>query len=169
MSQDKSARASRANTQTRIHADGTTDTIRWVREATAIKRLRRHLAKSGCSLHIPREGSANRQRHGEYFIRDEEGRLVDDKINLESWLGANDLLADGEKIDPPLHKGWRFYVARSHVEVVNGITFQSHQQLTRAYMTAEAARKASAGIEDREELILVGYDASRQEAADEGL
>ena len=147
------------NTQSRISANGTTDTITWVREATCIKRLRRHLAKSGCSLHITREGSAERQRHGELYVRDHDGKLIDDKINLESWLRAYDLLADGEMIDPPMAKSWRYYVARSHIEVVNGITYHSHQQLTRAYLSPEAARKAADGIEDQEELVIVGYDA----------
>ena len=160
MPQDNSARASRAHvTQSRIHANGTTDTITWVREATCIKRLRRHLAKSGCSLHITREGSPDRQRHGEYFIRDEEGRLIDDKISLEAWLRAYNLLADGERIDPPLDRGWKFYIARQRKQVIDGISYWHNDQLTGIYSTEKAARKAADGIEDRENLVVVGFDA----------
>ena len=152
------------NTQTLQHADGTTSEIRWIKEATAIKRLRRHLAKSGCSLHITREGSSARHQHGEYFITEEDGRLVDDKINLAAWLRAYNLLADQEMIDPPLNRGWLHYVARVRTVHVDGIEARYHERLTRDYTTQEAARKAAERIADRANLALCGYDSTIRES-----
>ena len=169
MSQDNSARASRASrapvTQTRIHANGTTDSITWIREATAIKRLRRHLAKSGCSLHITREGSPDRQRHGEYFIRDQEGHLIDDKINLEAWLRAYNLMADDERIEPPPEKGWRYFVARHRIVQVDGVNARYAEPISREFTSRSAANRAAQGISDRDDLVLVAYDANRLDGA----
>ena len=160
MSQDKSARASRAPvTQTRISANGTTDSITWIREATAIKRLRRHLAKSGCTLHISREGSADRQRHGEYFIRDDGGHLIDDKINLSAWMRSYGLLAPLEMIDPPLGRGWLFYIGRYERVVVDGIECNHAKPITRTYTTEAAARRAVEHLTDRTGLVLCAFDA----------
>ena len=152
------------NTQTRLHADGTTSEIRWIKEATAIKRLRRHLAKSGCSLHITREGSSARHQHGEYFITEEDGRLVDDKINLAAWLRAYNLLADQEMIDPALNRGWKFYIGRYERVVVYGIEANYARPITRTFTTEGAARRAVEHLTDREGLVICSFDASIREA-----
>ena len=152
------------NTQTLQHADGTTSEIRWIKEATAIKRLRRHLAKSGCTLHVTREGSSARHQHGEYFITEEDGRQVDDKINLESWLRAYDLLADDEKIDPPLNRGWRYYIGRTERVMVDGISANYARPITRTYTSEAAARRAVEHLTDREGLVICSFDASIREA-----
>ncbi len=148
-----------------IRPNHTTSEITWVKESTAIKRLRRHLAKSGCSLHISREGSAERQRHGEYYIRDEDGRLVDDKISLESWLRAYGLLVDDERIEPPPEKGWRYFVARYRIVQVDGVNARYAEPISREFTSRSAANRAAQGISDRDDLVLVAYDANRRDGA----
>ena len=162
MSQDKSVRASRAPAQTVINANGTTSEIRWVKEPTAEKRLRRHLAKSGCSLVKTRPGSRQYDTLGELAILDESGELVADRINLAAWLRSYGLLADDERIDPPLGQGWKYHVARSRTEVIDGQRTIINEQLTGEYTTEKAARKAAEGIVDRENLVVVGRDATRE-------
>ena len=146
-------------TQTLHNADGTTSTIRWVREGTVIKRLRRFLAKTGCTLHISREGSADRQRHGEYFIRDQDGDVAHDNVNLEEWLRSCDLLADDERIDPPLDRGWLFYVGRYERVTVDGIDCNYARPITRTYTTEAAARRAVEHLTDRTGLVICSFDA----------
>ena len=73
---------------------------------TAVKRLRRFLAKINHTLVITREGSKERELYGQYFIRDEAGRVLADKINLESWLRSYGLMADDEGLAESVPESW---------------------------------------------------------------
>ena len=72
--------------------------IRPISLQTALKRLRRHLAKISFTLHCTRPGTAEWARHGQYFIRDDLGNVFSDRINLESRMRSYGLLADIEVI-----------------------------------------------------------------------
>ena len=71
---------------------------RSVSHQTALKRLRRHLAKIDYTLHSTRPGSAEWKLHGDYVIRDERGNVFADRINFEARLRSYGLLAEGEVI-----------------------------------------------------------------------
>ena len=153
------------NTSPLIYPDGTETSIVWVKEAAGIKRLRRYLANIGHILVITREGTPDRQRHGEYLIRDEKGAVFADRINLASHLRSCGLLADDERLDPPSNKGWRHYVARARTIKLDGIECITHERLTKDFTTEKAARKAAEGIEDREGLVICSWDASNRGGA----
>ena len=63
---------------------------------TALKRLRRHLARIDFTLHCTRPGSPAWRLHGDYVIRDDLGNVHADKISLEARLRAYGLMTDGE-------------------------------------------------------------------------
>ena len=85
---------------------GTTPEIRPVTLETAIKRLRRFLSKINHQLVITRDGSKQRELYGQYFIRDEAGAVLADKINLVSWLRAYSLMADDEALADDVPEKW---------------------------------------------------------------
>ena len=71
---------------------------RSVSRQTALKRLRRHLARIDFTLHRTRPGSPAWRLHGDYAIRDDRGNVFADRINLEARLRAYGLLAEEEII-----------------------------------------------------------------------
>ncbi|MFM2007653.1 MAG: hypothetical protein RLZZ09_3308 [Pseudomonadota bacterium] len=156
-----------AASNTAINVDGSTGTLIWVREATVIRRIRRHLAKSGCTLLKSRPGTRQYDIRGEYAIFDESGELVSERINLSAWLRSYKLLAEHEQIDPPVGKGWKYHVARSRTEVIDGKRIIINEQLTGEYSTEKAARKAAEGITDRDGLNVVGRDSRVGQKADD--
>jgi hypothetical protein len=72
--------------------------IRPISLQTALKRLRRHLAKINYTLHCTRPGSAEWKLHGDFVIRDELGNVHANKISLEARLRAYGLMADSETL-----------------------------------------------------------------------
>ena len=72
--------------------------IRPISLQTALKRLRRHLARIGFSLQKTRPGSPAWRLHGEYLIRDDLGNVFADRINFEARLRSYGLLAEEEII-----------------------------------------------------------------------
>ena len=148
------------NTQTRLHADGATDTVRWVREATCIKRIRRKLAERNHKLLITREGTAARRELGEYAVLDSDGHPLQTHADLAALGRFLGVLADHEAIEELPTKGWLFYVARQTRVVVNGTAANYARPVTREYRTEAAALRAAAHITDRDNLLICSFDAS---------
>lgn len=134
--------------------------LRWVSEATCIKRLRRHLATIGLQLVITRAGTNQRREWGELAILDNQGVLHSKSVNLECSLQAHGLLAVNERIEYPFDKFWLYHLARKRTVIVDGIRYTYFDQITKDYTTEKAARKAGEHITDREGLVFVGWDAS---------
>jgi hypothetical protein len=134
--------------------------IRWVREATVIKRIRRALAAKGKTLLKTRKGTTAYRELGEYAVFDERHVLELKLVNIRLLAGNLGVLADDEGIDPPSNKGFRHYVARQVTVEVDGRPCLYNEPVTKDYTTPEAALKAAAWIEDREGLVLCGFDAS---------
>jgi hypothetical protein len=134
--------------------------IRWISQATIIKRIRRKLAERGHYLQITREGSDARRELGEFCVLDDRFIPLSTNCKLAELAKFLGVLAAGEAIDPPSDKGWRHYVARQVTVEVNGKPCLYNEPVTRTYTTPEAARRAAAGIKDREGLVLCGFDAS---------
>lgn len=135
--------------------------IRWVSEATATKRLRRHLATIGLQLVITRAGTNQRREWGEYAILDNQGVIHSKSVNLGCSLKAHGLLAADERIEYRWDRFWLHHVARRVTVQVDGQSCIYHEQVTRDYSTVKAAKKAGESIEDRTDLVLVSWDASR--------
>ena len=168
MSQDNSARASRAPvTQSVQHAAGTAETITWVREATCIKRIRRKLAARNHSLLITREGTAARRDMGEYAVLDADGHPLQTHADLADLARFLGVLADDERIDQPLNRGWKFYIGRYERVTVDGISANYARPITRTYTTEAAARRAVEHLVDREGLVICSFDASIRESRHE--
>lgn len=159
MSHDNTLGAVRPNTTP--STAGTASEIRWVREATIIKRIRRRLALHGQSLVKTREGTDARRELGVYAVADENREVVLASLKIDSLARALGVLADDEKIDPPMNRGWRYYIGRKIV--TDGAPKAIHTvRVTRDYTTPQAAWKAAEGFEG-DDLIEVGYLADRQE------
>lgn len=135
--------------------------IRWISEATATKRLRRHLATIGLQLVITRAGTNQRREWGELAILDNQGVIHSKSVNLGCSLKAHGLLADVERVEYRWDKFWLHHIARRVTVQVDGQSCIYHEQVTRDYSTVKAAKKAGEAIEDRTDLVLVSWDASR--------
>jgi hypothetical protein len=160
-----------ARSQAVINSDGTTNDIRWISEPTAIKRLRRYLARSGCTLHKARPGTKLHETLGEYSILDESGEIVADRINLAAWIKSYGLLAAHERIEPPIERDWMFYVGRYERVVIDGISANYARPITKEYTTEAAALKSVAHLTgaEREGLVICGFSVkARNRAADKG-
>ena len=152
------------SSQGEIRPHTPTSEIRWVREATCIKRIRRKLAERNHKLLITREGTQARREWGEYAVLDADGDVLQKDANLSDLGRFLGVLADDERVDPPIHRGWLHYVARVRTVHVDGIEARYHERLTRDYTTQEAARKAAERIADRANLALCGYDSTIRES-----
>lgn len=135
--------------------------IRLVSEATAIKRLRRHLATIGLQLVITRAGTNQRREWGELAILDNQGVIQSKSVNLECSLKAHGLLADDERIEYRWDRFWLHHIARRVTVQVDGQSCTYHDQVTKDYTTIKAAKKAGETIQYRSDLVLVSWDASR--------
>ena len=154
---ENSNMANAATSTGAIRPNSTTSKIRWVKEATAVKRLRRHLATIGLQLVITRAGTNQRREWGKLAIVDSAGVIFQKSVNLESRLSAYGLLGDGEKIEI-IDRDWRFFVARHRIEVIDGRRVSFHDQLSQLYSSRAAAEKAAERIGGAD-LAIVGYDA----------
>lgn len=168
MSQDNSARASRANlphNQVVNLAGEVVDTVFWVKEQAVIKRIRRKLAARNHSLLITREGTAARRELGEFAVLDSVGHPLQTHADLAALGRFLGVLADAEMIEPPPEKGWRYFVARYRIVQVDGVNARYAEPISREYTTRSAANKAAQGISERDDLALVAYDANRRDGA----
>jgi len=86
---------------------GTASEIRWVREATCIKRIRRKLALHGQALIKTREGTDARRENGVYAIADKANGIFAKSVKLDSLARGLGVLAEDERIDPPMRGGCR--------------------------------------------------------------
>jgi hypothetical protein len=146
-----------AQSQGAIRPNSTTSEIRWVKEATAVKRLRRHLATIGQQLVITKAGTWQRQHWGRMAIVEDTGEVYLKSVDLESRLRAFGLMADDEQIEIE-GRAWRFFVARHRVEIIDGRSVGYNDQVSREYTTRAAAEKAAERIGGAD-LAIVGYDA----------
>jgi len=160
MSHDNTLGAVRPNTTP--STAGTASEIRWVREATIIKRIRRRLALHGQSLVKTREGTAERRENGVYAIADQAHGIFMKSAKLDSLARALGVLADDEMVDPPMNRGWRYYIGRQVSEDVGDKRAIHVVRITKSYTTPAAAWKAAEGFEG-DDLIEVGCMADRQE------
>jgi hypothetical protein len=118
------------------------------------------LAAKGKTLLKTRKGTTAYRELGEYAVFDERHVLELKLVNIRLLAGNLGVLADDEGIDPPSNKGFRHYVARQVTVEVDGRPCLYNEPVTKDYTTPEAALKAAAWIEDREGLVLCGFDAS---------
>ena len=140
-----------------IRPNSTLSEIRWVKEATAVKRLRRHLATIGQQLVITKAGTWQRQHWGRMAIVEDTGEVYLKSVDLQSRLRAFGLMADDEQIEIE-GRAWRFFVARHRVEIIDGRSVGYNDQVSREYTTRAAAEKAADRI-GGEDLAIVGFDA----------
>ncbi len=134
--------------------------IRWVREATIIKRIRRRLALHGQSLVKTREGTAEKRENGIYAIADESHEIIIKSVKLDGLARGLGVLGADEQIDPPMIRGWKFYIARQVAEDVGGKRSIHVVRITKDYTTPAAAWRAAEGF-DGDDLIEVGCMADR--------
>lgn len=134
-------------------------TVFWVKEATVIKRIRRKLAERNHSLLITREGTQARRELGLYAVLGADHGVIDKQVDLSKLARFLGVLAEDELVDPPMDRGWLFYVGRYERVVVDGIECNYARPITREYTTEAAARKAVAHLTDREGLVICSFDA----------
>ena len=150
-------------TQPIHYADGSVGTITWIKEAAAIKRVRRKLAERNHRLIITREGSQQRIDLGEYAVLDGDGHPLQRHADLSALARFLGCLADGEQIEAPPLRNWNFYVARYEEVEVDGMKAKYAKPITREYTTEGAARRAVAHLKDRTGLVICSFDASVRE------
>lgn len=140
----------RPQTATSTTSTDTSRDFRWVREQTVIKRVRRKLAERGHSLLITREGTSGRRELGQYVVLGERHQVLSADCKLDSLARFLGVLDDGERIELPPFRGWKWYAGKHRVEVVDGIRFHYVDRLTRDYTSEQAlaAAMAKAGITD---------------------
>lgn len=148
MSQDNSIGASAAITFKYITLD------------SAVKRTRRHLAKTGATLIKSRPGTKAWAELGDFAIKDASGEILMKSINLRSMMQAAEILADDEMIELPGFSGWRWYVARQIAVKHEGKTVLVNEPLSRVYFTEKQARRAADRIADKAGLVICSFDAS---------
>ena len=118
---------------------------------TAVKRLRRFLAKMDHQLVITRDGSKERELYGQYFVRDEAGKVLADKINLVSWLRSYALMADDEELADAVPEKWHTIVLRISDE--SGVTIPRSFQVRSKHFSKpvrDALRDGFAGTANRD-------------------
>ena len=123
----------------------------WVPEYAVIARIRRRLRKQGRTLRTVTAGK-------DYAV---EGPNPIESIGLLELGRQVEALSPHELVDPVHERGWLHYIARDREVIVDGVKCRYHDRLTKDYTTVQAARKAGARIEDRENLLLCSYDANR--------
>lgn len=94
-------------------------TFRYITLDSAVKRTRRHLAKSGSTLIKSKPGTKAWAELGDFAIKDASGEVLMKSVNLRSMMQAAGILAEHEMIELPNRPGWRYYVARH-------VAFQGH-------------------------------------------
>ena len=135
-------------------------TFRYISLDSAVKRTRRHLAKSGSTLIKSKPGTKAWAELGDFAIKDASGELLMKSVNLRSLMQAAEILADDEMIELPGFSGWRWYAARQIAVRNGGQTVLCNEPLTRVYFTEKQARRAAESIADKSGLVICSFDAS---------
>lgn len=135
-------------------------TFRYISLDSAVKRARRHLAKTGASLIKSKPGTKAWRELGDFAIADASGEVLMKSVNLRSMMQAAGILADQERIELPGFSGWRWYVARQTAVKNGGQTVLCNEPLTRVYFTEKQARRAAESIADKSGLVICSFDAS---------
>jgi hypothetical protein len=137
-----------------------TVTFKYISLDTAIKRARRHLAKTGASLVKSKPGTKSWRELGDFSIRDASGEVVMKSVNLRAMMQAAEILADDEIIELPNKPGWRYYVARQVSVQIDGATHYRNEPLSKLYFTEKQAIQAAESITDRDGIVVVGFNAN---------
>jgi hypothetical protein len=137
-----------------------TVTFKYISLDTAIKRARRHLAKTGASLVKSKPGTKSWRELGDFSIRDASGEVVMKSVNLRAMMQAAEILADDEIIELPNKPGWRWYVARHIVTHQDGKTHRRNEPLTHLFFSQKQALRAAESITDRDGIVVVGFNAN---------
>jgi hypothetical protein len=135
-------------------------TYRYISLDTAIKRARRHLAKTGASLVKSKAGTKAWRELGDFSIRDASGEVVMKSVNLRAMMQTAKILADHERIELPNQPGWRYYVARQVSVQIDGATHYRNEPLSKLYFTEKQAIQAAESITDRDGIVVVGFNAA---------
>jgi hypothetical protein len=135
-------------------------TYRYISLDTAIKRTRRHLAKTGAKLIKSKPGTKAWREFGDFSIRDASGEVVMKSVNLRAMMQAAEILDDHEIIELPGYSGWRWYVAREIAVQNDGQTVLCNEPLTRVFFTEKQARRAADRIVDKAGLVICSFDAA---------
>ena len=135
-------------------------TFRYISLDSAIKRTRRHLAKTGATLIKSKPGTKQWAELGDFSIKDASGEVLMKSVNLRSLMQAAEILADDEIIELPGFSGWRWYAARQIAVKHEGKTVLVNEPLSRVYFTEKQARRAADRIADKAGLVICSFDAS---------
>lgn len=148
MSQDNTTGASAATT------------FRYVSLDTAVKRLRRHLSKTGATLVKSKPGTKAWRELGDFAIRSSSGEILLKSVNLTCLMQTAELLADHERIELPNRPGWRFFVARQVAVQDGASTHYRNDPVSRVFFTQAQAMRAADAIEDRDGIVVVAFSAT---------
>ena len=135
-------------------------TFRYISLDSAIKRVRRHLAKSCATLIKSKPGTAAWRELGDFAIKDASGEVLMKSVNLMSLMQAAEILADDERIELPNKPGWRYYVARQIAVQEGGKTHYRNEPLSRVFFTERQAIRAADSIADHDGVVVVGFTAN---------
>ena len=135
-------------------------TFKYISLDTAVKRVRRHLAKTGGSLIKSKPGTKAWAELGDFAIKDASGEVLMKSVNLRSLMEAADILANDEMIELASKPGWRYYVARQIAVQEDGKTHYRNEPLSKVYFTERQAIRAADSIADRDGVVVVGFNAN---------
>jgi hypothetical protein len=135
-------------------------TYRYISLDTAVKRARRHLAKTGAKLIKSKPATKSWRELGDFSIRDASGEVVMKSVNLRAMMQTAKILADHERIELPNQPGWRYYVARQVSVQIDGATHYRNEPLSKLYFTEKQAIQAAESITDRDGIVVVGFNAA---------
>lgn len=135
-------------------------TFRYVSLDTAVKRLRRHLSKTGATLIKSKPGTKAWRELGDFAIRSSSGEILMKSVNIECLMQTAELLADDERIELPNRPGWRYYVARHVAVQEGGTTHYRNEPLSKVFFTERQAMRAADGISDQRGVVVVAFNAN---------
>ena len=133
-------------------------TFRYISLDTAIKRTRRHLAKSGATIIKSKPGTAAWRELGDFAVKDASGEVLMKSVNLTSLMQAAEILADDERIELPNKPDWRWYVARHVVAHQDGKTHRRNEPLTKLFFSETQALRAAEAFDGIDEIVVVGFN-----------
>lgn len=135
-------------------------TFKYVSLDAAVKRVRRHLSKTGANLVKSKPGTRNWYLLGDFSIRASTGEVLMKSVNLDCLMRTAELLADDERIELPNQPGWRYYVARHVAVVQDGATHYRNEPLSKVFFSEKQAIRAADSIADKDGLVIVSFDAT---------
>jgi hypothetical protein len=134
-------------------------TYRYISLDTAVKRARRHLAKTGAKLIKSKPATKSWRELGDFSIRDASGEVVMKSVNLRAMMQAAEILADDEIIELPNKPGWRWYVARHIVTHQDGKTHRRNEPLTHLFFSQKQALRAAEAFDDQSGIVICSFNA----------